>query len=424
MSQGPSSMLTSLDEHARSEYWATLALRHCPGFGARVLCRLLRELGTAYAVFRRAKEGSLKGFGLTDSALSALRAETWRGAALVEWNTAGRCAGEIVLWTDERYPSLLREIPDAPALLYARGDVELLRNPAVGVVGTRNCTQQGRRAAAALAGSLAASGITIVSGMARGVDTAAHNAALELPGGTIAVLGTGIDVAYPSENRALYHRIADNGLILSEFSPGTPPEARHFPIRNRIISGLSLGVLVIEAAPGSGSLITARNALEQNRAVYAVGGGIGEAQSLGCQELIRQGALPVFSHEDILRDLQALLIEHCDSPLQLTFFSKMPREAAPDPAVSVGQPRKTAAGGAPEPQSPPSSATAAPVLREHVPETPAGRIMVALARRKAASADELGEELNMGPGEVNAALVMLEVDGKLRRRADGRYALM
>jgi DNA processing protein len=150
----------------------------------------------------------------------------------------------------------LREIPDAPPFLYARGDISLLRNPAVAVVGTRHVSDSGKRSAGALAGGLAASGVTIVSGLAKGVDAEAHRAAMSLPGGTIAVLGTGIDVAYPAVNQPLYEKICEDGLVLSEFAPHAKADAKHFPIRNRLISGLSLGTLVIEAALGSGSLAT------------------------------------------------------------------------------------------------------------------------------------------------------------------------
>ena len=165
--------------------------------------------------------------------------------------------------------------------------MSLLGNPCVSIVGTRTCSREGIRAAQAIASGLAASGITVVSGLAIGIDKQAHLAALDLPGGTIAVLGAGPDVCYPKENDGLRRSIIQRGLLISEYAPGTLPDPRHFPIRNRIISGLSLGVVVVEAALRSGSLITARLALEQNRAVYAVPGGIGSKYAEGCQKLIR-----------------------------------------------------------------------------------------------------------------------------------------
>ena len=174
-------------------------------------------------------------------------------------------------------------------------------------MGSRRATSQGLAVAAYMARCLAACGITVVSGMAQGIDSVAHEAALARVGRSIGVLGTGIDQIYPRSGEPLFRAMAEQGLLLSEFPPGAPPLAEHFPIRNRIISGLALGVLVVEAAGRSGSLITARLALEQNRDVYAVPGPALDSHCLGCQELVRQGARPVFSAEDVLRDLAAQL---------------------------------------------------------------------------------------------------------------------
>lgn len=182
-------------------------------------------------------------------------------------------------------PPLLRAAIDAPLLLYCRGDLALLRAPGFAVVGSRKATRHGRAVAEYMARSLSACGITIVSGMALGIDRVAHEAALARIGRSIGVLGTGIDMLYPLENQAVFDAMERRGLLLSEFAPGTPPQAGNFPIRNRIISGLSLGVLVVEAAHRSGSLITARLALEQNREVYAVPGPALDAHCLGCQDL-------------------------------------------------------------------------------------------------------------------------------------------
>ncbi len=192
---------------------------------------------------------------------------------------------------------------DAPALLYARGDLSLLNGPCMAIVGSRKCTAEGVEVAAAITRDLSASGITIVSGMAKGIDRVAHAAALHNVGKSIAVLGTGIDVIYPKGNADIYSDLLKDGLIISEYAPKTPPVGLNFPIRNRIISGISLGVLVVEGTLRSGTLITARQALEQNRDVFAIPGTANALSSQGCQELIRQGAKVVFTAEDILCDM-------------------------------------------------------------------------------------------------------------------------
>jgi DNA processing protein len=205
--------------------------------------------------------------------------------------------------TDPRYPARLREIFDPPVLLFARGRVELLGSLMLGVVGTRRPTPYGLAVAERLAGDLARAGLAIASGMARGIDTAAHNGALSAEGDTVAVLGCGVDVVYPSENRRLAGIIAEKGLIISEFPMGAPAYPQNFPIRNRIISGMSAGVLVVEGAQYSGSSITARLALEQGREVFAVPGSIVSKMSWGPNLLIKQGAKLVQDFNDIIEEL-------------------------------------------------------------------------------------------------------------------------
>lgn len=201
---------------------------------------------------------------------------------------------------DPRYPRLLQEIHDPPPLLYARGRIELLNAPCFAIVGSRNATSQGIRDAHAYAERLSASGLTIVSGLALGIDAAAHRGGLAAAGSTIAVLGNGIDIDYPRSNRRLAQQIATHGCIVSEFPPGMPPLSGNFPRRNRLISGMSRGVLVVEAGKPSGSLITAGLAAEQNRDVFALPGSIHSPQSRGCHHLIKQGAALVDSADDIL----------------------------------------------------------------------------------------------------------------------------
>jgi DNA processing protein len=211
---------------------------------------------------------------------------------------------DAVLTTlDSHYPPLLREIPDPPIALFVRGDVTLLSTPAIAVVGTRRPTPYGINATRALTRELARTGLTIVSGLARGIDAAAHDETLLLEGKTVAVLGTGLDVTYPREHGRLTERIATAGCIVTEFPPGTTPHAMNFPVRNRIISGLSLGVVVVEAKERSGSLITARLANDQCREVFAVPGPLFSAASAGPHRLIQNGAKLVHGVTDILEEI-------------------------------------------------------------------------------------------------------------------------
>lgn len=210
----------------------------------------------------------------------------------------------IVPLGDPRYPRLLLETADPPLLLHLEGRAELLHAPTLAIVGSRHATAQGIENARAFAAHLSRAGITIVSGLALGIDTAAHHGALEGRGSTVAVVGTGLDIVYPRRNNALAQRIANEGLLVSEHSLGSPPMAEHFPARNRVIAGLSRGTLVVEAALQSGSLITARLASEAGREVFAIPGSIHAPQSRGCHALIKQGAALVETADDILAELQ------------------------------------------------------------------------------------------------------------------------
>ncbi len=214
---------------------------------------------------------------------------------------------EVVTYFDEAYPEPLRSLYDPPAVLYGRGKLKDIDAQAIAVVGARRPTPYGRQVARMLARDLARAGVWVISGMARGIDTEAHLGALEGQGSTVAVLGSGLDVVYPRENKGLCQRIADNGAVISEFPPATPPEPKNFPIRNRIISGLAKGVLVVEARAKSGALITVDWALEQGRDVFAVPGPITSELSQGTNHLIKQGAKPVTSVEDILEEYQVVL---------------------------------------------------------------------------------------------------------------------
>ena len=278
-----------------------LALLRAPHVGPATFRTLLQEFADPGAVFAAGRH-RLEAAGLKPATLDYLRAPDWQqvDADLAWLESAG--AG-VVLWKDPAYPALLREIPDPPPLLFVMGDVEVLGRKQLAMVGSRSPTPAGRETARDFARHLAANGLVITSGLATGIDGACHQGALDGGGLTLAVVGTGLDRVYPARHRDLAHRIAQNGALVSEFPLGTPPVAGNFPRRNRLISGLSMGVLVVEAALQSGSLITARLAAEQGREVFAVPGSIHNPQARGCNALIRQGAKLVETAQDIFEEL-------------------------------------------------------------------------------------------------------------------------
>ncbi len=233
----------------------------------------------------------------------------------LEWLSHANC--HLVTFSDDRYPALLRGIDDPPIALFVQGDPDILELPQIAIVGSRNPSKGGQDNARAFARFLARSGLIITSGMALGIDTEAHTGCLETETKTIAVTGTGPDRVYPASNRKLAHQIVEKGAIVTEFPPGTGPHPGHFPRRNRIISGLSLGCLVVEATQKSGSLITARLASEQGREVFAIPGSIHNPQSKGCHQLIKQGAKLVENGQDIAEELSAML-----SIIQPSFMEK------------------------------------------------------------------------------------------------------
>lgn len=302
--------------HADDGYYLRLALTH--GVGSRAAHKLLSDLGDVDTIFN-ASNATLAGI-VGDKIARAIRATpdaatqekideslAWLGSAPEH---------HLLTWAHPLYPKALLESGDAPVVLYAKGRLELLANPAIAMVGSRNCSQGGADTAEAFAQAFAERGVTIVSGMALGIDAASHVGALRASGAnsastvaaqggsTIAVVGTGIDRVYPARNKVLAHSIAERGLLISEYPLGMPPLAENFPRRNRIISGLSLGVLVVEASMASGSLITARLAGEQGREVFAIPGSIHSTFHKGCHHLIKQGAKLVETAQDVLEELR------------------------------------------------------------------------------------------------------------------------
>lgn len=287
-------------------------------------------------------------------------------------------------WSDSRYPAWLRMVPDPPAVLWVRGDVGVFDLTSVAIVGSRGASQYATTVARRLAAGLAGAGIAVTSGMARGVDGAAHAGCLEAGGRTIAVLGTGVDVVYPKEHAALAERIAGTGLLVSELEPGAPPEAWHFPRRNRIISGLSRAVVVVEASEKSGSLITARLALEQGREVMAVPGSVLYGRNRGAHALIKDGATPVEDAADILDALG------------------WGSEGAPSPSGSAGALSSNAPGEA----------------------APVAAIKAALesAGPDGIDVEGLVKATGLDPEALLAALTALELDGLAERLSGAKYA--
>ncbi len=281
-----------------------LALKLVPGLGTRRAGQLLERYRTPQAIFR-ASPSELEGAGVSGSVARSIASGCAFEEAVDQHQLLLDGGAELIPIGDPRYPPLLRQIFDPPVMLFARGRIELLQSLMLGVVGTRRPTAYGIAAAERLAADLARAGLTVASGMARGIDTAAHKSALATGGDTIAVFGCGVDVLYPTENRKLMEEIASKGLLLSEFPMGTPAYPQNFPVRNRIISGMSAGVLVVEGAQYSGSSITAKMALEQQREVFAVPGSIMSKMSWGPNLLIKQGAKLVQDWNDVVTELSA-----------------------------------------------------------------------------------------------------------------------
>ncbi len=286
--------------HAELPYY--LAFARVRGIGAVRLRRLKTHFGTLRDAWY-ANAFDLAAAGLEERLIGALLSARRSIIPETEVERLKRAGATALTWDDETYPRLLREIDEPPPVLFVKGMLTEADRWAVALVGTRRATVYGKQVAEMLAEGLARNHVTVVSGLARGVDAAAHEAALKAEGRTIAVLGCGVDIVYPAEHRRLAERIAERGALVSDYPLGTPPDARNFPPRNRIISGLSLGVVVVEADEQSGALITAQFAAQQGREVFAVPGNILNRSSCGTNRLIQNGAKPVLDVESILEEL-------------------------------------------------------------------------------------------------------------------------
>ena len=370
------------------EFAACLALKHTKGIGPRTWKQLLTRFGTAVEAVSHVRQW--RELKLATSAQeTAHRAKAWQAGAEQEQTDVYNLGMQYLLFSDPDYPAHLREIPDPPIILYVRGNLACLHHPCLAVVGSRNVSSYAVRMTRTVSTCLSEAGLCIVSGFACGVDRIAHEVGSRSGGGTVAVLGTGLDIIYPASNRDIWDAVTSSGLIISEFAPHTLPDARNFPRRNRLISGLSLGVLVMQAAARSGSLITARLALEQNREVFAVPGPVG-AQYGGCHELIQSGAKLVQGAEDVLEEIQPLL-DACWPGL-------FDRERTPSAAPVVSTPAQDV--------SPTES-----------------QILQCLKKEEKMHIDTLTQQLGWESNTVSQTLIMMEIKQLVRQHAGMMYTL-
>src|SRR6266481_118710 len=282
-----------------------IALSFVTGVGSRTAAMLIDRFGSPTSVFQ-ASSPTLESAGLKRETVAVIKSTEMHEKAAREIEELTRLDGEALTLADEGYPRLLRETYDPPIVIYCLGNLTAaLSQPAIAIVGSRRCSTYGRNVAEKLSRELAERGVTVVSGLARGIDSAAHRGALDGRGLTVGVMGTGLDAVYPKENRRLAERIVEKGALITEFPLATPPVSQNFPFRNRVISGVSLGVMIVEGAERSGSLITARLAYEQGRDVFAVPGNITSAKSFGPNYLIKDGAKLVQTWRDVIEELPA-----------------------------------------------------------------------------------------------------------------------
>lgn len=384
----------------RAALQAWLTLLRAPGLGAKTLRELVTREGDANAALVAARRGAHA--RIDDACRAWLRTPDM---AVVEADLAwlGATGHALLAFDDADFPPLLNESPCGPAALFVAGDPSSLWRPQIAIVGSRNASQTGTANAAAFARALARSGFTITSGLAEGVDGAAHAAALDAGGTTIAVLGTGPDQVYPPRHQALSARIELDGARVSELPPGTPGRPQHFPRRNRIIAGLSLGTLVVEAGLRSGALITARNAAEAGREVFAIPGSIHNPLARGCHQLIRSGAKLVETAEEIIAEL---------APMALRLGADL-RERL----------RSGAAGDIPEQAQPsrePVSRMRAPLATRSA-DADYARLFAALGH-DALGIDQLAQRSDLTVAQLSSMLLMLELEGEVVAAGGGAYA--
>ncbi len=370
---------SSLSAPAQNEYARWIALSQVKGLGGVSFKKLAAHFVDPTRVFSASAEELQQVPGLDKSVIEGLVNFSGWEQIETEIRRIRQAEVTIVPFTDVRYPARLRMIADPPPFLYVKGEIRAEDDKAVAVVGSRSASDYGRKVTRDLSRGLAALGFTVVSGLARGIDGTAHETALGCGGRTIAVLGSGVDRAYPPEHAALYRRISQNGAVVSELPVGTRPMAFNFPPRNRLISGLSLGVVVVEATEKSGSLITAALAVEQGREVFAVPGEVGSSRSRGAHRLIRQGAKLVETVEDIVEEI------------------------APQLLTRAGEQAKDGRRGLPQNAS------------EEVKK------IFHLLQERSLQIDEVIESSGFSPSKVSEVLLDLELQGYLRQLPGKRY---
>ncbi|WP_172328081.1 DNA-processing protein DprA [Mangrovicoccus sp. HB161399] len=377
--------------------------------GVATFHRLIDEHGTAAAALEALPEVA-RAAGVADYAPCSVE------AARAEMKAARKCGARLVCLGDPDYPALLAETADAPPLLWAAGRTELLHAPMIALVGARNASSLGERMARLLAGALGEAGFAVVSGLARGIDAAAHGASLRT--GTVAVLAGGVDAVYPQENAVLFREIGRDGLRLSEQAIGLQPQSRHFPPRNRIISGLAHGVVVVEAAARSGSLITARAALDQGREVMAVPGHPFDARASGCNMLIRDGARLVRGIDDIVEALGPLALpeKRVASNWRDQALQHQAAISRPDPArapLRRGSGRAANGGHPPAPADPRPAAQVVPLHQQILSRIGPSPI----------AEDQLIRDLGLPASELSPVLLALELEGRIARQSGGLVSL-
>lgn len=418
--------VNNLGPEEQKEFWASLALRHCKGLGSRKRKRLLDFFGSASGAADQPEAWSKA--GISSQCIKEFLAGKWRAEAKKEWECAKKCNANVLLWPSPLFPENLRNLIDAPCLLYFEGKPELLKFPAVALVGSRDASAKSQAIACALAQSLSHSGISVVSGMAIGIDSQAHHGALAEIGSSIGVLGTGINHEYPYSNRRLYGIMRQKGLLLSEFAPDAPPVPRNFPVRNRIISGLSLGVVVVEAAIRSGSLVTARLALEQGREVFAVPAPPLSDQSMGCQNLMREGAHPVFNVDDILsvlhNSLKAYQLESAIMPtheLQQKINIKKPRASFEKGESSNTKSVCKALNGIEPSGQNEEIAAGQEVAKGLAQDIQTSLVLKCLTEQGPLHIDALANLTGINSVKLNSLLIFMEMLGTARRLPGARY---
>jgi DNA processing protein len=401
-------------DEAEAKAWYILA---CAQLGARATLRLLEAYQHPAAILAATPKSWTEQARVTASGCQRLQQAANRDIR-GELERLARLGITMITLFDPCYPARLRAISDPPCLLFVKGTLPTPEQPAIAIVGSRSASPYGRHVAAELAAGLARRGLLVVSGMALGADAAAHEGCLRAGGRTIAVLGSGIDVVYPAEHGDLYERIAAQGAVISEAPPGAPPTRSSFPVRNRIISGLSLGVVVVEASEKSGALITADHALEQGREVFAVPGSVNSAQSRGSHRLLRDGAKLVESVDDILEDL----------PVAATPMRQVQALSGPNWDLTAPTINAEAPPAAPPRQRPPSSPRPGktpppPAVAAPPPPTlpPEEDTLLRLLSNTARHVDDLIADAQLPPAQVNAALLMLELKGYVQRRPGNQY---